>query len=646
MGKEGSWPQQQLSSSSPNPSTAASSSSLLAVLLVTSSSRGASIAFRYPRKPKLLRRYSKVRYYGQRVAAEDGRRAAGVGPGEDDFVGADDEEANEEAEGEELLSEDEDDEEDSDDDEEEEEGEEDGDGYNDRGNRSGGVDTDDDGPIETDAASEGEADENGAHPTRQRRKSSTGEERRLSASNTGGPSLVRRALERSRDVNVGLGVAAANLGVGSSASGALAGRGVGESGSDVDEAMSGGGSATGGKEKDRETSADAAQRKARAQKAYQTFLGYDVDFLASVLAPRRELCHQKFELVIDDLAFVGHPVCVDEQGRWDPEAEDNHDLHHEGVRRGRNPKKKPTSASVNDPQDGYIIHDPWEEPTSEATTGAHAAAKSSGFSFSSESSSMTLFHLVLVLDKPDPSPYMPWLDLTSWLQFFYDNIAFKMTAALFAEETRCRFISRESDKLSLLRERCMDDGQSYASFLTHALHVSSLARCLKQMHLSISTSSNAFVTINDSIEAHLQLPPLLQDPSRIAKAADVETQVDLNDPIFLEAANEGRAGGSQQRPSNLGDVMLQEWTRTTGPLLLPWQTLLLLNDRLGKAATHTMGKATTMAARSTSLALEGETAGESSEEESLVSFAGDQSLDAWARKFTRLLRPTLSGVPT
>lgn len=592
---------------------AASSSPLLAVLLVTSSSRGASLAFRYPRKPKLFRRYSKVRYYGRRMAAEDGRRAgAGIG-GEEDLVGEDDEEAQEEEEDE--LSED----------EEEDEDEEDGD-----------VDEDDEEDEEDLAIEESEdgldeeedrSDDGVRVRVRKRRNSSAGEERRLSGSNMGGPSLVKRALERSRDVNVGLGN----------------GAGVGGSGSDLDDALSGG-SAAGGKDRDRETTADQAQRKARAQKAYQKFLGYDVDFLASVLAPRRELCHQKFELVIDDLAFVGHPVCVDEDGRWDPDAEDIE----EDARRGRDPKKKPTPATDGIPEgdedasSGYIIHDPYEDP--------RESAKSSGFS-SSTSSSMTLFHLVLVLDKPDPSPYMPRLDLTSWLQFFYDNIAFKMTAALFAEETRCHYISRESEKLSLLRERCMDDGQSYTSFLTHSLHVSSLARCLKQVHLSISTSSNAFVTINDSIDAHLQLPPLLHDPSRIAKVADVETQVDLNDPIFIEAANNGRTD-AQQRPSNLGDVMLQEWTRTTGPLLLPWQTLLLLNDRLGKAATHTRGRPPTtgstaipMAATASSTA-DAETAGEESDEESLASFAGDQSLDAWARKFTRLLRPTLSGVPT
>jgi hypothetical protein len=59
---------------------------------------------------------------------------------------------------------------------------------------------------------------------------------------------------------------------------------------------------------------DAAE--AREEDEYRRVLGYSGKFLAGILCPPRALCHQKFELVVDDLVFIGHPVCADEHGAW------------------------------------------------------------------------------------------------------------------------------------------------------------------------------------------------------------------------------------------------------------------------------------------------------------------------------------------
>ena len=49
---------------------------------------------------------------------------------------------------------------------------------------------------------------------------------------------------------------------------------------------------------------------------YDALLGYPAEFLAQVLCPADAQCHQKFELVVDDLAFLGHPVCANTDGVW------------------------------------------------------------------------------------------------------------------------------------------------------------------------------------------------------------------------------------------------------------------------------------------------------------------------------------------
>ncbi|KAF9898187.1 Nitrogen permease regulator 3, partial [Lobosporangium transversale] len=39
-------------------------------------------------------------------------------------------------------------------------------------------------------------------------------------------------------------------------------------------------------------------------------LGYDIQFLANLLSPRQALCDKRFQLTVDDLTFIGHPVSL------------------------------------------------------------------------------------------------------------------------------------------------------------------------------------------------------------------------------------------------------------------------------------------------------------------------------------------------
>jgi len=45
---------------------------------------------------------------------------------------------------------------------------------------------------------------------------------------------------------------------------------------------------------------------------YGALLGYSAKFFAGLLLPKHALCHQKFALTINNLFFIGHPVCMDD----------------------------------------------------------------------------------------------------------------------------------------------------------------------------------------------------------------------------------------------------------------------------------------------------------------------------------------------
>lgn len=203
---------------------------------------------------------------------------------------------------------------------------------------------------------------------------------------------------------------------------------------------------------------------------YENCLGYETSFLNQILQPRRSACHKKFELVVDDLAFIGHPVCADESGKWiappddeeepeEPERGRGRELDRPGSRTGRalaaqgstlssvtegvasDTKSEFSSATYVSDQTSGSAH-PEPQPESQARGQGQRAEK--------DSSHLTFFHLVLVVDKPDPeleydSPGMAY-------DLLYREIAFKWTAAAFAEQIRCDWVAEECKKLSTIKD--------------------------------------------------------------------------------------------------------------------------------------------------------------------------------------------------
>lgn len=365
---------------------------------------------------------------------------------------------------------------------------------------------------------------------------------------------------------------------------------------------------------------DSPARRARNAKAFSHYLGYPVEFLAEMIAPKSEMCNQRFELVVDDLAFVGHPVY---QRAREP---DQHPKDEAG--RGRPPRS----------HDGGT---PQDSSGSSGTTPPTSASASA----TPPAPPVEMLHLVLVIQPPDPSYATPTLDLTTWLGLWYDNVTFKMTAALWAEEQRCGYVSQQVALLSRLWG-AVEGGTagggaspSYAHHLSDVLLTSSLARSLRQMFRSLTRPtthrSAPFVVLNDSLEVHLQLPPLLTDPARMVKSIlEIGPSIEADDPdVWADDA--------------VGNP-LDEWTRATGPPLFPWKTLLLLHEQEGERDARE--KARRYRSIGGEVVEVDDEASEVSEQVSArdaMEQQGDAGIEVWSRKFTSHLVPTnLTGIPT
>lgn len=166
---------------------------------------------------------------------------------------------------------------------------------------------------------------------------------------------------------------------------------------------------------------------------YDNVFNYPGDFLASLLCPQLSMCHQKFELIADAMAFIGHPVCAERDGLW----------------RFKLDKSKQKGRGRNSQTNNM------ESQSSERST--HSVEDSKALK-SSQSSWLQTFNLVLVLDLPDPSSSASG-NVSKYFEAIYEHIAFPMTAVLFQEQTLGNFVEKECDTLTSLRDDCSSQGQ-------------------------------------------------------------------------------------------------------------------------------------------------------------------------------------------
>lgn len=167
---------------------------------------------------------------------------------------------------------------------------------------------------------------------------------------------------------------------------------------------------------------------------YSEVLGFSSEFLASLLCPQQGMCHQKFELVVDDLAFIGHPVCVDSEGKWRFKQEKA-----KSVPRGRG-SKKGGSPKGND----------------NSLTPEKASRDKQHHS---EEGWLQMFHVAFIIDLPDPSSYDSG-NIAQYFDVLYEQIAFPVAAVLYQEQVLHNFIEAECEEISSLENDFISAGQS------------------------------------------------------------------------------------------------------------------------------------------------------------------------------------------
>jgi nitrogen permease regulator 3-like protein len=162
---------------------------------------------------------------------------------------------------------------------------------------------------------------------------------------------------------------------------------------------------------------------------FDDILGYSSDLLAAMLSPQRTMCHQRFELIVDELAFIGHPVCSEEDGVW----------------RFRTEEKK------LDLRGRVSRHLGQEEPSRSNDSPPETTTKPCAW--------LQTFNLVLVLDRPDPSSTASG-NIAKYFDIIYEQIVFIITAVLFQEQVLSNFVEVECDILGEIKDQFIQKGAS------------------------------------------------------------------------------------------------------------------------------------------------------------------------------------------
>jgi len=200
---------------------------------------------------------------------------------------------------------------------------------------------------------------------------------------------------------------------------------------------------------------DAQVADAPLQDEYGALLGYSAEFFAGLLLPKRALCHQKFALAVDDLFFVGHPVCADDDGTWR--------FKREKDARGRGARKRHQSVSmssmsnvnVNVSTDDVSSSTEFDSPALEGN-GSPAPPPPPPLPLPLPppmlpSSWLQTFHVAFVHEVPDPSSQTSG-NIGRYFDVIYQQVAFTLTAVLFQEQVLSNFVEKECDVLCALKD--------------------------------------------------------------------------------------------------------------------------------------------------------------------------------------------------
>lgn len=236
--------------------------------------------------------------------------------------------------------------------------------------------------------------------------------------------------------------------------------------------------------------------------------GFDVEFLSEFVSPPKQLCNSRFELTVDDMAFLGLPIHVNDDGFW----------------RSHKPKRDQKSKhSGNTSAQNTSKGDSDNEDAAQSTNGDHRKDDDNNTGreprdeppnndeHEKELSSMNMFHIVFVMNPP-------MVEYNYRIDEMFHYVVSRLSLVLRYEQAKSNYVWNEVQKILKIKEN--NENLSIYDLYLKLNAESSLANAVSQCFDSISTSNIANLEINDKLIS-LQIPIKNQFSSLLPKTTPV-----------------------------------------------------------------------------------------------------------------------------
>ncbi|WWD21225.1 hypothetical protein CI109_105709 [Kwoniella shandongensis] len=343
----------------------------------------------------------------------------------------------------------------------------------------------------------------------------------------------------------------------------------------------------------------AGTSKKQLESQYNYALGWPLETLSDMLTPPRAACHRKFELCVGNIVFLGHPVCSGPDGKWEvPLEEEEEDLEDRAPSRGRRMRESAAQSTLDTVVEGREAQH-GRASASRNRAGPISNSKSSQRNLNVQSSqtngngtndngssddappSLNMFHLVLIIDKPDPKAGMESHDehhsqTLGMYDEIYREIAFKWTAAAFKLQCETNFIAKETWTMVKYKERCLAEGINITDCCRWINAHCALDRTLNTLYLRLHQ-----LRVKPINALHSYLPTTLTTTLGDMTVQTVLSPAAVNaDEAWAHWGEMDEASDSETSESD-GD----EWEdpaigggRKHEIKVHPWQTLLLVDE--------------------------------------------------------------------
>lgn len=202
-------------------------------------------------------------------------------------------------------------------------------------------------------------------------------------------------------------------------------------------------------------------------------LGYEPDYLSEMLCPPRQMCNSRFEIMIDDLIFLGLPIHTLEDGSWRP-----------------NDSKRIASRKLSKIR--YKNHE--DDKSRKGSTEDSSPANTT---VSDSKNSLNMFHLVFIMNPPI-------IESNYRIDEMFHYVISRLSLVLRYEQLKHNYVWNQVRLIAQIREdfRSMNTSDRFHNYLVER---SSLCKLIADCYEQISKSNIANLSINKKLRS-FQIP--------------------------------------------------------------------------------------------------------------------------------------------